>query len=139
MGLSLPALTFIVAGVKRAMGGGAHRGPVAAGRQRRTIRVVQVLLVLLAAGLLLFAGYSLGRVDGYADRGRATDLDAPRPPSIAQTFVLAVLGVGALAGALLIQGGGLRLPTPARLEELSGRAEGAAVERAEKLAERSGS
>ena len=36
--------------MKRQMAGGAHRGPVAPNRQRRTIRFVQLLLVLAAAG-----------------------------------------------------------------------------------------
>ncbi|CAN5724244.1 hypothetical protein BH24ACT26_BH24ACT26_19720 [soil metagenome] len=123
--------------MKRGMGGGAHRGPVALTRQRRTIRFVQALLILIAAGLLMFAGYSLGRVDGYGDGRRAGELDAPRGPSVLQTVVLAALGSGALIGAFLVQGdGGVRIPTPARLEELTGRAESAAVERAEKMASR---
>ncbi len=42
----------------------------------------------------------------------------------------------AIGGALLLQDprGGVRLPTPARLDELAGRAEAAAVERAERHA-----
>jgi hypothetical protein len=51
--------------------------------------------------------------------------------------VLAVLGTGALLGALLLQGGPetVRIPTPARLDDLAGRAESAAVDRAEKIAD----
>jgi hypothetical protein len=50
--------------------------------------------------------------------------------------VLTVLGAGALVSALLLQGGSetVRIPTPARLDELAGRAEQAAVQRAERLA-----
>jgi hypothetical protein len=121
--------------VKRGMTGGAHRGPVALRRQRRTIRLVQVLLVLGAAALLVFAGYSMGRGSGFDAARRATALEPPRPPSVVQTLVLAVLGLGALAAALSLQGaGGVRIPTPARLEELTGRAEAVAVERAERSA-----
>ena len=99
---------------------------------------MQGLLILLAAGLLVFAGYSLGRVDGFSDGRRASRFDAPRPPSLAQPVVLVALGIGALVGALLLQGReGVRVPTPARLEELTGRAERSAVERAERMAERS--
>ncbi|MFN2488393.1 MAG: hypothetical protein ABR529_01360 [Actinomycetota bacterium] len=123
--------------MKRTMGGGAHRGPVGLARQRRTMRIVQALLVLIAAGLLMFSGYSLGRVAGFEGGRRAEELETPRPPSAVQTVVLAALGLGALGAALLIQGrGGVRIPSPARLEELSGRAEAAAVERAERVASR---
>ncbi|MGH2821308.1 MAG: hypothetical protein ACRDJ5_11705, partial [Actinomycetota bacterium] len=90
--------------MKRGMAGGAHRGPVGLARQRRTLRFVQGLLVVIAAGLLVFAGYSLGRVDGYADGRRSGDVGAPREPSIVQVVVLSVLGLGSLAGALLLQG-----------------------------------
>jgi hypothetical protein len=93
--------------------------------------MMQVLLVLLAAGLLGYAGYSLGLVRGFESGRRATDLDPPRPPSLVQTVVVAALGAGALGAALALQGGGVRAPTPARLEELSGRAQAAAIGRAE--------
>lgn len=117
------------------MAGGAHRGPVAPTRQRRTLRFVQILLVLTAAGLIAFAGYSYGRVDGYDDGKRAADLDPPRPPSVVQTIVLVVLGAVALTGAVLLQdGNSVRIPTPARLDELAGRAEQSAIERAEEIA-----
>jgi len=119
--------------MKRSVGGGATRGPVGVRRQRRTIRLVQALLVLLAAGSLMFAGYSLGRRDGVNDARSASALDAPRSPSVVQTVVLVALGIGALTGALLVQGEGVRVPTPARLEELTGRAEAAAAARAEKI------
>ena len=99
---------------------------------------MQVVLVLLAAAFLVFAGYSLGRVDGFSDGRRANQIDAPRPPSVVQPAVLIALGLGALVGALLLQGPqGVRVPTPARLDELTGRAEQSAVERAERMAERS--
>jgi hypothetical protein len=118
--------------MKRALSGGAHRGPVALGRQRRTIRLVQTILVLIAAGSLMYAGYAWGRVAGFDAGRRATQLEAPRRPSAAQTVVLVVVGIGALAAALLVQGdGSVRVPTPARLDELTGRAERAAVRRAE--------
>jgi hypothetical protein len=122
--------------MKRSMGGGTHRGPVGLRRQRRTIRFVQILLVLTAAGLLLFAGYALGRTSGYDAGVAAGEIDAPRRPSSVQTLVLGALGLGALAGAVFLQGDGtVRVPTPARLEELVGRAESQAIERAEKIAE----
>ncbi|MGH2449719.1 MAG: hypothetical protein ACRDGE_00300 [Candidatus Limnocylindria bacterium] len=116
--------------MKRSVGGGAHRGPVGVQRQRRTIRFVQVLLVLIAAGLLVFAGYSWGKADGF-ERGRsAADVDAPSKPSVVQTAALVLLGAAALGGAVALQGpGGVRVPSPARLEELAGRAEEASAER----------
>jgi hypothetical protein len=121
--------------MKRGMSGGAHRGPVAVTRQRRTIRLVQLLLVAIAAGLFVFAGYSLGRVAGYDDGRRADRLDAPRRPSAVQTVVLLALGGAALgAAATLGTGGPLRVPTPARLEELVGRAEETAIRKAEDAA-----
>jgi hypothetical protein len=117
--------------MKRAATGGTHRGPVAHSRQRRTIRFVQILLVLIAAGLLAFAGYSWGRADGFDEGRRAGDIGGPRKPGVTQTVVLAVLGLGALGAAFALGGpGGVRIPTPARLEELSGRAEAAAIDRA---------
>jgi hypothetical protein len=120
--------------VKRSMGGGAHRGPAPRSRQRRTLRLMQALLVLIAAGLLLFAGYSWGRASGF-DAGRRADVDAPRHPGLLQPIVLAVLGAGALAAALALGGPeGIRIPTPARLDELAGRAESTAVQRAERAA-----
>ena len=121
--------------VKRGMVGGAHRGPVAHSRQRRTLRLVQALLVLIAVGLLLFAGYALGRSRGYDDGKQAGDLGAPAQPSVAEVVVPALLGLGAFGGALILQGqGGIRMPTPARLDELAGRAEQAAIDKAEAVA-----
>ena len=53
-------------------------------------------------------------------------------------MVLAILGVGFLTAAVLLQGdGGVRMPVPARLEELTGRAESTAIERAETASETS--
>ena len=87
--------------------------------------MVQIILVLLAAGLLMFAGYSLGRAKGYDDGRNADDLSAPRRPSTAQTVVLVVIGLGALGAAVALQApGGVRLLTPARLLEME---EGGAV------------
>ena len=92
-----------------------------------------MLLIALAAGLFAYAGYSYGWQRGYEDGRRADRIDAPRPPSATQTAVLVVLGVATLGGAFLLQSGGApRTPTPARLEELAGRAERTAVERAER-------
>ena len=106
--------------------------------QRRTIRLVQLLLVAIAAGLFVFAGYSVGRVAGYDDGRRADRLDAPRRPSAVQTVVLLVLGGAALgAAATLGTGGPPRVPTPARLEELVGRAEETAIRKAEEAASES--
>jgi hypothetical protein len=95
------------------------------------------MLVLLAAGLLLWAGYSWGKSAGYDEGLRAEEIGAPAPPSTTQIVVLATLGAGALLGALLLQGGPetVRIPTPARLDELVGRAESTAVNRAEKIAD----
>jgi TRAP-type C4-dicarboxylate transport system permease small subunit len=123
--------------MKRQMTGGSYRGPLGLRRQRRTIRFTQVLLVLLAAGLLMWAGYSWGKSTGYDEGVGAEEVGAPAPPSATQTVVLAALGTGALLGALLLQGGPetVRIPTPARLDELAGRAESAAVDRAEKIAD----
>lgn len=121
------------------MTGGTHRGPLGLRRQRRTIRFVQILLVVTAAALLLFAGYAWGRSSGYDAGVRSGEIDAPRPPSGAQTFVLGLLGFAALGGALLLQGDGtVKIPTPARLDELAGRAERQAIERAEKAADEGG-
>jgi TRAP-type C4-dicarboxylate transport system permease small subunit len=117
------------------MTGGAHRGPVAPTRQRRTVRFVQVLLLCIAAALFVFAGYSWGKADGFDSARRSGDLGAPSRPDAAQVIVLVVLGGAALTGALLIQAtGGVRLPTPAKLDELAGRAEKTAIERAEEIA-----
>ena len=123
--------------MKRQMGGGSYRGPLGLRRQRRTIRFTQILLVLIAAGLLMFAGYSWGESSGYDQGRRAQELGAPAEPSATQVLVLGTLGVGALIGALLLQGGPetVRIPTPSRLDELVGRAESAAVDRAEKIAD----
>lgn len=117
------------------MVGGAHRGPVAHSRQRRTLRMVQGLLVLIAAGFLLFAGFALGRSSGYDEGKRSDELGAPSEPGVVEVVVPALLGIGALVGALLLQGqGGIRMPTPARLEELAGRAERVAIDKAEEAA-----
>src|ERR671915_1370241 len=116
--------------MKRSMTGGAHRGPVAHGRQRRTIRLMQALLIVVAAALLMFAGYSWGRADGFDD-ARAQQIAPPRAPGIGQVVVPAALALVAIGAAMWLGGpGGVRIPTPARLEELAGRAEDVAVKRA---------
>ena len=79
----------------------------------------------------MFAGYSLGEAAGFEDGRRAESLDAPAEPSGSQTFVLALLGLGAFASALLLQTeGGVRLLTPKKLLELerSGGSEPIAME-----------
>lgn len=122
--------------MKRAVTGGAHRGPVAPTRQRRTIRFVQILLLLTAAVLIAFAGYSYGRVDGYEAGRRSGEIDAPREPSATQPIVLVVLGGIAFgAAALLQERSTVRIPTPAKLDELTQRAEQVAIEKAEEVAQ----
>jgi hypothetical protein len=114
------------------MGGGNYRGPVGIVRQRRTIRFVQICLVIVAAALLMLAGYSQGRAKGFQQGRAANQVGAPASPSSSKTVVIAILGFGALGAAVLLQGqAGVRLPVPARLEELTGRAESVAIERAE--------
>lgn len=104
-------------------------------RQRRTIRFIQILLILTAAGLMAFAGYSYGRTDGYEAGTRADEIDAPREPSQTQTVVLVILGAVAFGAATMLQGDStVRVPTPSRLDELAGRAEQVAIERAEEVA-----
>ncbi len=121
--------------MKRAVTGGAYRGPVAPTRQRRTIRFVQVLLLLTAAALLVFAGYSFGRVAGYETAQRAGEIDAPREPSLVQPIVLVALASITFGAAVLLQEHSrVRIPTPAKLDELTARAEQAAIDRAEEVA-----
>lgn len=101
--------------MKRAMTGGSHRGPVALGRQRRTLRFVQFLFVALGIVMLVLAIFPL-RSGG----------------TITRTAVLAFMGLGSVGVALLLQdGSGVRMPVPARLDELAGRAESVAVARVE--------
>lgn len=122
--------------MKRAITGGAHRGPVAPTRQRRTIRFVQILLLLTAAVLIAFAGYSYGRVDGYEAGQRSSEIDAPREPSAMQPIVLVVLGGIAFGAAVLLQErSAVRIPTPAKLDDLTQRAEQVAIEKAEEVAQ----
>lgn len=90
--------------------------------------------MIAAAALLMFAGYTWGRAAGFDDARRADRFDAPRRPSAAQVVVLGALGLTALAAALVLQGSaGVRMPAPARLDELAGRAEGEARARVERL------
>ena len=121
--------------MKRAALGGAHRGPVAPTRQRRTIRFVQILLIGFAIGFFVFAGYSFGRAAGYEAGTRAGEIDAPAEPSAIQGIVLVALGgIALIGGKLLDAGGAVRIPTPARLDDLAGRAESVAVAKAEEAA-----
>jgi len=101
--------------MKRAATGGTYRGPVGLRRQKRTIRFVQLLLVLVALSLLAFSIYSFGAGEAWS-QGVAG--------------VLLTVVAGAAAG-LLSDGRDVRIPTPARLDELAGRAERVAIERAE--------
>ncbi|MEA2487891.1 MAG: hypothetical protein QOF16_1545 [Actinomycetota bacterium] len=117
------------------MTGGAHRGPLAPTRQRKTLRFMQGLLAVIAVALFVFAGFTLTRVWG-STRPNSAELGAPTKPSVIQPIVLILLGAGVLAGARALQSPeGIRMPTPARLEELAGRAEKVAIERAEQIAE----
>ena len=141
VGVFLPRTTGLmrdgggyIAPMKRSMGGDALRGPLGVMRQRRTLRLMQIVLVLIAGGIMMLAGYSYGKVDGYTAARRSDSFDAPRPPSIGQTMALVMLGGVPIAVALLLERGGLGVPTPARLDELTGRAEQAALERAERAA-----
>ena len=89
---------------------------------------MQGLLVVIAAGLLLVAGYQWGRSEDASASGSPS-------PSAMQVVALALLGTASFAGAISLQGrGGIRIPTPARLDELAGRAEKVAIERAEQAA-----
>jgi hypothetical protein len=122
--------------MKRTMGGGSYRGPVGILRQRRTIRFVQICLIAIAAALLMLAGYSQGRVSGFEQGRRVHSVGVASAPSTSKTVVLVILGAGFLGAAVLLQGqGGVRMPVPARLEELTGRAETSAIERAETASE----
>ena len=79
------------------------------------MRFIQALLVVIAAALLMSAGYSMGRSTAV----RGDDLTPARAPGAGQTIVLAILGASALGAALALQGGGgVRLPTPRRLREM---------------------
>ena len=120
--------------MKRAALGGAHRGPVAPTRQRRTIRFVQLVLVLFGIGLLVLAGFTFENVASFQPVTDGGALDAPREPSLVQPVVLVVLAAIFLGGASLLGGRTVRIPTPARLEELVGRAESVALERAAEAA-----
>lgn len=112
--------------MKRALTGGSHRGPLGLRRQRRTIRFVQLLLIAIGIGLAAFALASTFDVGQRPQAGTLT-----RPGSAAQPIVLGVLALIAWGAAwLLADGRGVRIPTPARLEELAGRAEQAAIARA---------
>jgi hypothetical protein len=99
---------------------------------------MQGLLVIVAAGLLMMAGYSWGRSSGFDAGKRADEVGGPREPGLGAAVVLTAFGLGALAGAFILGGPeGVRIPRPARLEELAGRAESVAVEKAERAAKES--
>ena len=96
---------------------------------------MQGLLVVMAAGLFILAGYSLGRTSGYQTGQRASEVAPPRRPSNTQTVVLITLGLISFGGSFVLGGpGAVRVPTPARLDELAGRAESVAIERAQEAA-----
>ncbi len=111
--------------MKRGMAGGAHRGPIGLRRQKRTIRFVQILLALSAIAVAWFAFATWP--DGTVPQPRTLAHGA----TVAQPFVLIVIA-GALGGGawLLADGRDVRIPTPARLEELAGRAEQVAIDKA---------
>ena len=91
--------------------------------------------ILFAIGLFVFAGYSFGRSAGFDAGTRAQEIDAPAEPSLTQGIVLVVLGSVALVGGMLLDAGGaVRIPTPARLDDLAGRAEAVALQKAEEAA-----
>ena len=120
----------MVRAMKRGMTGGTYRGPVAHARQRRTIRFMQVLFVLIALGLFAFAAVSLRAVR--ADPApRAGEIAAANRTSPAQPVVLALLGAVSVGAAAALGGRkGVRVPTPARLDELAGRAQATVSRRA---------
>lgn len=71
---------------------------------------MQILLVVLSLGAIVFGVYSFG--------ARSTS----------QAVVLLVLGAVCAGGAFLLSDGpSVRIPTPARLDELAGRAEQVAI------------
>lgn len=116
--------------MKRTMTGGTQRGPVAPARQVRTLRVMQLVLVLVGAGLLWLAGAELARGPGGGDVLAAHEARSP-----GKAIALVLLAATAFGGAAALQGrDGVRLPTPARLEELAGRAEDVARRKAEEAA-----
>ncbi len=89
---------------------------------------MQLLFVLIAAGLVAYAIASLGSPE-------TEPLGGSHDPGVMQPVVLMILATGSLAAAAALGGrAGVKIPTPARLEELVGRAEQAAVQRAEQIA-----
>lgn len=73
---------------------------------------MQVTLVLIALGLMAFGAYSI------AER------------SLSQAVTLILTGVVAAGAAYLLSDGpSVRVPTPARLDELAGRAEKVAIDK----------
>ena len=81
---------------------------------------------------MLFAGYSFGRHTGFNEARARDSIEVPRKPSLVQPVALVILGGVTILAALVLERGGLQPPTPARLDELVGRAEGAAIDRAER-------
>jgi hypothetical protein len=79
---------------------------------------------------MLFAGYSLGRYKGFNEARAQDSIEVPRKPSLVQPAVLVILGGVTILAALALERRGLQPPTPARLDELVGRAEEAAIDRA---------
>ena len=92
---------------------------------------MQLLLIALGVGLATFA---IVAAAGTGDRPDPRTL--ARAGSVAQPVVLGLLTLVAWGSAWLLADGsrGVRIPTPARLDELAGRAEQAAIARAEEAA-----
>lgn len=111
--------------MKRGMAGGAYRGPVGLRRQKRTIRFVQILLALSALGVAVIA------IATWPDGTSPQRGTLARATTLAQPLVLLVMaGALAIGAWLLTDGRDVRIPTPARLEELAGRAEQVAITKA---------
>ena len=116
--------------MKRGMGGGTYRGPLGLRRQKRTIRFVQILLAVSAVVIAVVA------IATWPDGRTPQHGTLARPTSIAQPFVMLVMAAALGGGAwLLADGRDVRIPTPARLEELAGRAEQVAIDRASEPAD----
>jgi hypothetical protein len=94
---------------------------------------MQIIFVSFACAAIVWAIFSFADVVGHES---ATRFDAPAPPSWGQPIALVLLGAVSLGAAFILQDGrSVRIPTPAKLDELAGRAEATAVERARQIAE----
>jgi hypothetical protein len=95
--------------------------------------MMQVLFYAFALGLFAFAAYSIAEVSGFE---RAAGFDAPAAPTWGRAIALGILGAVSLGAALVLRDGhSVRIPTPARIDELADRAEATALERARAIAE----